>query len=421
MKTSTSLTRCVVVLMLAFAADVNADVIVVDASGGGAFTDIWDAIEAAADGDTVLVKSGTYAPTSPFGDTVTISQSLVLIAEAGASVTVQTGAATVEMRIQDLPAGSAVVVRGIDFEFITIEVRDNAGHVRFEDCSFEGRRGYQMGSPPFEGVPGDPGALVENSASVVFQDCDLQGGRGKDADGGTFYELPSAGGPGLVASGSDVVVSGTTVTGGIAGENSGTSVDGGHGLEVTDSSVLLSGTTVTGGLQAFSPGFCFWTPGSGLVVMDSASVVRIRDSSFAAGAGPSTSCVGLDLDAPLGTTLNLPASARGFTIDSPVRENSFATLTATGASGDHVFVFSSLSAGYLEAWPSQGVFLLGAPYQGPVALGSIGSGPLTVPVLVRDLPAGVEAATIHVQAFFLNGSELVLGPATSPTVIDDTL
>ena len=54
-----------VAVLLAIGAPCGAATIVVDPGGGGDFTEIQPAIDAAADGDTVLVKSGEYVITEP--------------------------------------------------------------------------------------------------------------------------------------------------------------------------------------------------------------------------------------------------------------------------------------------------------------------------------------------------------------------
>ena len=49
------------------------DVLVVDASGGGAYTDLQAAADAASDGDILLVKQGNYGPLNVLGKGLTIS------------------------------------------------------------------------------------------------------------------------------------------------------------------------------------------------------------------------------------------------------------------------------------------------------------------------------------------------------------
>lgn len=77
------------VLILPFVLQANvttmAATIVVDASGGGDFTDVQEAVESAAAGDTVLVRPGTYRYISSLAKTVT------LMSEAGAEETLIQG------------------------------------------------------------------------------------------------------------------------------------------------------------------------------------------------------------------------------------------------------------------------------------------------------------------------------------------
>src|SRR5688572_18660193 len=79
-----------------------AGVLVVDASGGGAFTDLPAAVAAAADGDILLLKSGAYtAPTIA-------NKALDVVADTGASVVVQGPFA-----VTDLTATRAVTITGV--------------------------------------------------------------------------------------------------------------------------------------------------------------------------------------------------------------------------------------------------------------------------------------------------------------------
>jgi pectin methylesterase-like acyl-CoA thioesterase len=65
---------------------VSANVLVVDASGGGSYTQIQPAIDAADDGDTILVKSGSYTWFS------VIDKSIAIVGDAGANVSLVGGA-----------------------------------------------------------------------------------------------------------------------------------------------------------------------------------------------------------------------------------------------------------------------------------------------------------------------------------------
>ena len=63
-------------LLAAAAPSAQSKVWVVDASGGGDFLDLEPAVQTAAPGDTLLVRSGVYGATS-------ISKALSVIAESG--------------------------------------------------------------------------------------------------------------------------------------------------------------------------------------------------------------------------------------------------------------------------------------------------------------------------------------------------
>ena len=61
---------------------VRAGILVVDASGGGDFLDLQAAVDASVEGDTILVRAGTYA------GFVATGKGLLVAAERGASVQV---------------------------------------------------------------------------------------------------------------------------------------------------------------------------------------------------------------------------------------------------------------------------------------------------------------------------------------------
>ncbi len=80
----TVLARVLVLLACAGAARAQGALLVVDAAGGpgSSFTSLADAVAAAADGDTLLVRSGAYAPFTIDGRT------LIVVAAPGTSVVV---------------------------------------------------------------------------------------------------------------------------------------------------------------------------------------------------------------------------------------------------------------------------------------------------------------------------------------------
>lgn len=195
-------------LVLALAYPSFASVIVVDDSGGADFTQVSAAVAAAADGDTILVKAGTYD--TPY----TIqSKSLTIVAELGATVAVQsifTGPVLSIVRL--LRPHQRVVIRGLDGPLALVE---NAGSVRVEDGRLRGVTGQCIF--PGAGLPGGAGAMVSNCASVAFARCELTGGDGAQLFIPGVFDCCTAGGPGLSAAGSSIALYQTTLAGGPGG------------------------------------------------------------------------------------------------------------------------------------------------------------------------------------------------------------
>lgn len=225
---------------------------VVDKAGGpGAdFTEIQPAIDAAADGDTILVHGGSYGAITIDG------KGLTLVADSGAFAT--TGAVVV----RNLAAGSDVVVRALQLKEALLEA--NAGTVLLEaidigvpflcgEFTSSGGKGLTVNACPdvvvvrgrFLPSGANPGIAAANSGLHLY-DCDVQGGRpggfvaavGSDgvsltdtflfASGGRFIGGCGGFGAGLTSSGGDGGVALRRI-GGAVPQLLGTELIGGHG------------------------------------------------------------------------------------------------------------------------------------------------------------------------------------------------
>ena len=123
-------------LILASTAAAQGSVIVVDDDGGFDFTVLQDAVDAAAGGDTILVKSGQYERL------VIDGKALSVIAEADSKVSVTGTAIGAEVvAVRNLQAGQQVLVRGLDVVLAApaieraVDLTDNAGAVWIEDLA----------------------------------------------------------------------------------------------------------------------------------------------------------------------------------------------------------------------------------------------------------------------------------------------
>ena len=203
MRTQPIAPLCLALLLPSAAAG---QVLVVDDGGGADFTAIQDAVAAAAEGGTVLVKAGSY-------DGVAIDgKALTVVAEAGQAV--QLGGA---VTVTNLAAGQTVVLHGLAASSAPkklearLEITDCAGDVWVEDCAFSAAAGFELATSPIspepvavvrnsdrvsltrctlkgtDGLAGGfsvvhaGGALLAVDSDVALYECDLQGGRGSDA------------------------------------------------------------------------------------------------------------------------------------------------------------------------------------------------------------------------------------------------
>lgn len=171
---------------------------------GGAIS-VQQAIDAAAEGDTILLKGGKH------GLFHVVGKSLTLVAEKDETVVIDwftppLGNAK-RSRIAALAQGQAVTIRGIHGPY---EVVDCLGEVRLEDCRIAG---YPGKCDPFAGSGYDafPGFIVSNSHRVSVTRGEIR------ATPGGVSALPLAcctlGAPGLIATNATVALYQATLKG----------------------------------------------------------------------------------------------------------------------------------------------------------------------------------------------------------------
>lgn len=434
-----------------------ADVLVV-APTGAPYAEIQAAVDAANDGDVVLVKSGTYA------SFVVRNQELTIVADAGAVVNVD-GA----IRVSGVSATRSVLLSGLRATGTVstnaqsrhgLFARNCVGPLRVVGCTLTGvpsntgivfvgpNQNYPVPLPAcYEGQ----GAYVEACADVAFVGCTLRGSDAPPTTGyGGFGTRPHAGavdgGHGLYGEASQVASYDGVLRGGRAGLWSSSCEPppsapplaglgyayigaAGEGCRTSGSFVFGSNCTFTGavGWTSTCLAQCYCVPpsdgGNALVHGTAPLAAQLLACALTPGAGgiPNTGpcpcgiggnfCsssypAGLPGVASVGPVNVLTGSARRLTATPVARETQTVTLTFTGVPGDRVELLRGDRPGFQYLAAARGVVLVQRTRPQLVQqLGTIGaSGVLTQTFPVAELGAGVQSRLVWMQAAMIDGA-----------------
>ena len=421
------------ILLLAFASGsavataAQGNVLVV---GPGGFSQIQDAVLAAQDGDTILVRTGVG---NPVYNAIDVAGKALTIAADRSS-----GFARVQgLRVRNVQAGKTVVLSRLRVESLSgfsaprILLQNNAGSARFVSCESRSVAAYGAHLPA--------ALRIEScSGSTALAACTLVGG---DATYRDIKYPPTAGGAGLEVEDATAAVYDSTITGGAGGLFYPIffpfyqPARGGTGASVVrdalPSRLLLSNSSVQGG-RGSELGFCYHVPspsgagGNGLAV-GAGATAALHASTFVggeSGAFPPCGTAGTP-GAPIlnsGTLHSNPTSALELTTPTVAREGQTITLTIEGVPGDQVNLAAGLQTAFRELM--DGVLLVrpGPSSLSPLRghLGTIGpSGIFTVPYTLPQLPAGTGALNLWFQALARHtDGRRTLGSFSVVTVLD---
>ena len=393
-------------LLLAPAASAQGQVWVVDDDPGPGvdFGTLQAAVDAAVDGDLILVRDGIYAPFTLDAS----GRSLVLTSDPfGLAIVTGTGPTT----IHSVDPSREVVVRGIDFVVTpsagpqhAVVVRDSIGPVWIEDGLLEGGPCPVGGCPP--GVPEPAGLYVDQARAIALR---------TSLRGAGAFQFGARGGTGLSLRNAFVDVLDSLITGGF-GATSGIAPGspppsgpaGGDGVVVDGGVLFSSRTTIEGGFggqgSSGSPCSDGGPGGHSLVTRGSDALATLVDVQLLPGMGgaPGPGCApgapGLPIDAQ-GTgevVQELAGPTRTLEILSPVTGGNPTTLALSGVPGDFVVLFFSLQLAplHLPALPAT-LFVPPAAWFPLPPLPETGQKvlPFTTPALFP----GLEGATLFAQ------------------------
>jgi hypothetical protein len=389
------------------------NVIVVDTAGFGDHVQIQPAVDAATDGDTILVRAGLYA-----GFVVT-DKGLSIVAAPNSLV--QIGGT---VRVVSLASSRDLVLAGLTVQGSEhgLVLAGNTGSVRVQACELHGA----------DGVDSMSGAWVSACADVVFSDCWLRGGRMGEGDCGhglralssfvAFYDTRAEGGRGF-----DVDCNLYWLWGG----------NGGAGAWATSSRLFASNSDFLGGDGGNGSDNCMvendgGSGGPGLNLRQG-SRADLLDTFCLGGQGGQWGCGsfgcgqvgydGLPTSVEAGSSLFvLTGSSRVLEAPTVVHEPpDTIRLTVHGIPGDAVFVRISRQTKFVFILNQFGVGTI-PDVPAPVVL-NLGVVPATG-TLSRSIPsfplgAGIDSRTYFLQPLVRATSGLrYLGTPSSLVVLD---
>ena len=373
-----------------------------DDDPGAHFDTLQAAVDAAAPGDLVLVRGGTYF-SAELG-----AKGLTMAAEAGAQVWIRHG-----LRSTGLAAGEELVLQGLTLEGApALELVDAEGTVVVDRCTVTGHA-------PFASTPS--AAVVRHCADVVFL-------------GSPLNQTPfGSGQSALVGEESHIVLYGSDALGtdGAPGLL-GTGNPGQTGVELAGGSLFASGARLVGGDGADGTSASTWFPcgdggdgapglilGPGPATQASATLLDCEITGGAGGSALPGCQPGVGSEAlvdPADGLSVLDGAARGLVLNSPLAAGATLKVSAAGKPGDLVVLAFGLHAApaAIPAW--QGELLPGVV--GSVLLGSIPAGGELGFSTTAGLAPGASFGRLFVQAVHVEPTgKPVLGSAAVSLVL----
>lgn len=353
----------------------QSDVWIVDAAGGpGAdFTTLGTAFAGAADGDTLLFRTGAYP--SPIFPLLTLDgKGLTMIAEGPASLGY--------FEVKNLAASQSFTARGFHGASGGLNITQCGGPVWLEDLAID---------PDSTDPQKYWDVYLWDCPTVAMTRCDLVG-----LPALTLFNAPAVA---LISSGLHVFDS--VLTGGAGFSHPPTLTPGQPGITVNSSFLFASGTTFQGGILA----------------SESATQVGASSESIV------LDCVG-DVTVDEGEHTVWPSSKRSFEATAVAREGEAVTMTWNGAPGELAILNLSTSPGGFFFPQFNGSGILGLPLLLIDDVGVVpGSGEVSIQVPIPELGAGVEGLVFYAQGSFaeLTSGTIRLGGGSAILLLDQSL
>jgi hypothetical protein len=368
------------------------------------FTTMQAAIDAAQEGDVLLVQPGTY------GSAVLDGKSLSILA-------MPTGTPHMGgLSVINIGSTQKVVVSGLTMDAVTtpgVSLSNDAGDVRFQNCVFHGGRTAVNGSQGTDYF-GLPGIDVQSSMRVVLSNCQSTGGNASAYDG----DNGQGGGSGILAQGSNVVLYEGTYHGGNGSDVTNPGGNGGDACHVNTCGFFASGTTFIGGTAGRSDYIgCTYGGAGGDGIDATNSQAQVLDVTLQpAGQGYST-CgsawfgpAGVPIRNTGGIVFTIPGTHRTLRTLAFASDASNTHITVTGQSGDRFYMARSFDMGFSFENAFHGAWML-SPTARAVARATIpASGVLTMQVQTTDVSGDPRLMVLQGWCFDAANHPFLTGP-----------
>lgn len=365
------------------------------AGAGVDFTVIQDAVNAAVDGDMILVRAGSYTSVS------IRAKALTLVADGAVYGS--------NLEVADLAANQAVAVSGVTM------ITSSATPLRISNCL--GPVSIQRGSFSLS-APTSPyftGASIGGSTQVTLINCTVYAGSG--------LRGPA---PGLMGFASTMHMYGCTVRGGSSDPSP--RFPGTVGVNLSEAFLHANQCSFSGGNGAAGhniSGFCIppTDGGDALRLNDAATTVHHLHSQFVPGqpGAPAQGCPPGNAGRPIfgpGTAIAMSGPTRGFGAAALVRTGQTARFDFLAPAGAGVWLGLAPRAQPFFLAACGGTFHLDLTTLTGVVLGTMpGNGQLSIAVPV-PIQLGVDGVVLFSQAVFVNATAgcMLAGPATTVLV-----
>lgn len=373
-------------------------------AGPGVFsTEIQPAVDAASDGDIVVVRPAPFPGYAGF----TVAGKSLVVTSDGTGATNVGGGAT----ITGIGAGQFVVLRGLILfglgPSLPLVVHQCDGAVWLEDDVIHTLLGF------------GPATTVVQAASVLIQRSTMFGAATNDGGVVTAW-------PGLAASNCTLALFDVETTGGNS-FNGPQAQPGAPGLLLDGAVLYASGSDLKGG-----KGATFWldaanplhgTQGGPGLLLGNGAVADLLGCGLVGGAGGPGIPPGRPGESIGGSGANtLAGSPRHFEATSPVLEGAFTTWRFQGDPIELVGVLISFAPAPTAAPVVPGLsapLLVDLAGVLPIFVGvTDAGGGLVENFPIGELPPGMRGAVLYVQSFFLGPFAGALGPAAVLVILD---